>query len=536
MNIKLPRTRRRISFGSAAMLLVASALLAQLLGFLRTKLVNSNFNTPFTPPDQNAGVYFAAFNIPDFFFFTIAAGALGVAFMPYLSDRLNKGDRKGMWELSMSLLNLLGIIMLVVGVFILIFAKPLIQYIVAPGLTPDQLENAATLMRFLALNPFLFTISGILTSTQQTMGRFFFYAIAPLFYNLAIIASIYIFKDSMGIVGMGVGALAGGILQLVVVAIGTVGLGFHWRPYIIWKSQDFREMLRQLPPRSLDQGIDQVQSIVETNFASNKLLGGANAISNYNNAYILQTAPVLLIGTAISTAIFPRLNNRLSQGRPDLFRADFLRTLRLILWITMPVVVICFFARGYLARLIFSNNAPDIAVIFGFLCVAILFRTIYTLISRWFYAQKDSKTPLLVSVFTISLNLILAYVLSRPDNYGLAGLAIAQSIVAAVEVVILGVIMLVRDPKLFDAEFWSGVFRIISVTGFSLVAGYMMVSLIPLGLEDRGFVTLGAKLFAIAGVTLATHVAISGLFGLDEIRPFWGWIKRVMLRRVKVDY
>ncbi len=536
MKTKLPRTRRRISFGSAAILLVVSALVAQMLGFLRTKLVNSNFNTPFTPPDQNAGVYFAAFQIPDFFFFTIAAGALGVAFMPYLADRLNKGDRKGMWELSTSLLNLLSIIMLAVGAIIFIFAKPLIHYVVAPGLTEGQLENAANLMRFLALNPFLFTISGILTSTQQTMGRFFFYAIAPIFYNVAIIASIYIFKDNIGIVGMGIGALAGAVLQLAVVAFGTIGLGFHWRPYILWKSGDFRSMLRQLPPRSLDQGIDQLQSIVETNFASNRLLGGATAISNYNNAYILQTAPVMLIGTAISTAIFPKLNNRLSQGRPDLFRADFVRTLRLIIWITMPVVVVGFFARGYLARLIFSNNAPQIAIIFGFLCVAIFFRTVYTLISRWFYAQKDSRTPLLVSLFTISLNLVLAYILSRPSSYGVAGLALAQSIVAAVEVFILGAIMLVRDPKLFDKEFWSGIFRIVSVTGFSLVAGYITVSFVPLGVSDRGFITLGAKFCAIAGVTLATHLALSGLFGLAEARPFWNWVKRVTLRPVKVDY
>lgn len=87
--------------------------------------------------------------------------------------------------------------------------------------------------------------------------------------------------------------------------------------------------------------------MVETNLASSPALGGATAVGNYNTAYVLHTAPILLIGTAISTAVFPRLNARLSQGRPDLFRQDFLRTLRLMIWITMPVVVVSFFARGY---------------------------------------------------------------------------------------------------------------------------------------------------------------------------------------------
>ena len=185
-------------------------------------------------------------------------------------------------------------------------------------------------------------------------------------------------------------------------------------------------MLRALPPRSLDQGVDQVQSIVETNIASSRLVGGGTAIGNFNTAYILHTAPIFLIGTAISTAIFPKLNARLSQNRPDLFRQDFLRTFRLIIWVTMPIVVVGFFSRGYLARLIFSKNSTEIATIFGFLCVAILFRTMYTLMSRWFYAQKDTRTPLLVSILVIGLNVFLAYMMAGPWGYGVYGLAIAH--------------------------------------------------------------------------------------------------------------
>ena len=520
---------RRVSLGNVAALLIVSALSGQILGFLRTKLVNANFLA--TGP-HSTDAYFAAFNIPDFFFFTLAAGALGVAFMPVLADHLHNGDRKGVWELSNSLLNLLAIVMAVVGVIIFVFAKPLIHHVVAPHLGPTQLDNAATIMRWLAFNPLLFTISGILTSVQQTFGRFFFYAIAPLFYNLTIILSIFVFKHNIGLVGLGIGAFIGAVLQLLIVVCGLVRTNFHWRPKILWHSADFRLILRNLPPRSLDQGIDQLESIVETRFASNL---GSGAVTFYNNAYILQTAPILLIGTAISTAAFPRLNARLSQGRPDLFRKDFLRILRAMIWITTPVVVICFFARGYLSRLIYTQGNNEISLIFGFLTAAIFFRVIYTIISRWFYAQKDTKTPLFVSIFTISLNIFLAYHLSRPSAYGVAGLAIAQSIVAAVEVFILGTIMLIRDHGLFNAVFWGGVMRIISVTGFSVVAAFIMVSLYPLGAADRG-ITLGVKLALIAGVTLLVHVGISTLFGLEEVRPFLYRLRKLVLKPVKVEY
>ena len=536
MQLKIPRTSKHISLGSVAILLVGSSLLAQVLGFLRTKLVNANF-LPTGPHSTDS--YFAAFTIPDFFFFTIAAGALGVAFMPVLADYIARGDRKAMWRLVSSLLNFMIVLMLGVAVIIFVFAEPIMRQLVRP----EQLHDAVVIMRFLSLNPLLFTISGILTATQQAMGRFFFYATAPLLYNGSIIAATLIFSTAeghgggpggVGIIGLGIGALVGAILQLLVVLVGTIGTGYRWTPDIVWKNKDFRQVLRNLPPRSIDQGIDQLNSIVETRFARDT--GVPGAISYYSNAYTLLLAPVLLIGTAISTAVFPRLNNRLSQGRPDLFRQDFLRYMRLIIWIALPVVVVCFFGRGYLARLIFTRSSGEIAAIFGFMVVAILFRIIYALVSRWFYAQKDTRTPLYVSVFTITLNIVLAYSLTRPGGYGLAGLAIAQSVVAAVEVVILGIIMLVRDPRLFDRQFWSGVYRTISVTGFSLVAGYIAVGFLPLGAEDRGIVTLGAKFMVIAVATIATHFAVSGLFDLEEVRPFWSWIRRVALRPVKVDY
>jgi putative peptidoglycan lipid II flippase len=246
-------------------------------------------------------------------------------------------------------------------------------------------------------------------------------------------------------------------------------------------------------------------------------------------------APILLVGTAISTAAFPRLNERLSQGRPDLFKKDFLHVLRAMIWIILPIVVISFFGRGYLARLIFKRGAPDIAIIFGFLTGAILFRTLYTLISRYFYSQKDTLTPLIVSLFTIALNIYLAFHLARPNAYSITGLAMAQSIVAAVEVLILVGIMFKRDPHLFNRQFWSGILRILSVTGFTIVTAYIMVKLLPLQLTDRGFTTLGSKLLLITIPTLVVHVGFSYLFELEEVRPVLTRLKQIILKPVKIQ-
>src|SRR5204863_3624888 len=99
--------------------------------------------------------------------------------------------------------------------------------------------------------------------------------------------------------------------------------------------------------------------------------------------------PVTLFGTAIATAAFPQLAERLAQNRPDLFHKDFFKVLQLMIWVAMPITVVAYFARGYLARLLFSTAAPQVSLIFGYLAAAIFFRIIYTIVSRYFYAQKD---------------------------------------------------------------------------------------------------------------------------------------------------
>jgi hypothetical protein len=126
-------------------------------------------------------------------------------------------------------------------------------------------------------------------------------------------------------------------------------------------------------------------------------------------------------------------------------------------------------------------------------------------------------------------------ILARPSAYGIAGLAIAQSIVGMAEVVILLTIMAIRDNKLFDRAFLGGCARIVSVSGFSLMAGYIMLSFLPLGAADRGFITLGGKVLVISAVIFGTHVAVSYLFGVEEVRPLLDRVKRIIVKPVQVE-
>jgi len=528
MNKLFSTANKRVSFGGAATLLIATALVGQILGFLRNRLVSTNF-TSIDPGSSDA--FFAAFQIPDFFYYTIAAGALGVAFMPFIADKIAANDKKGVWNLTNGLLNVMAVAMGIVSIFLFVFARPLIHTL-APNLPEDHLREAVTIMRIISFNPLLFSISGILTSLQQSFGRFFFYATAPLIYNTCIIASIFLFRNNIGIVGLGIGALVGAVLQLSFVTMGLFGLGYSYRPKIHWRQHGFRDMLRQIPARSLDQGIDQINSVVETNRAQTL---GVGSVSYYNFATTLHNVPIMLIGTSIATAAFPRLVERLAQNRKDLFHKEFGEILRMMLWVSVPVLVLGYFCRGYLARLIFGDVSREVALIFGFLTMAILFRIIYSMFSRWFYAQKDTKTPLYVSIFAIALNIFLAFNLSRESSYGITGLALAQSFVAMAEVVVLGVIMLIRDKQVFNKDLMSGVGKLVSVTGFTTTTAYIMASLLPLNRDDVGFVTLVSKLTIIAIASFSVHLVVSAMLDMREAKIVFARAKQIILKPIRIQ-
>ncbi len=525
MNRILRRANVKLSLGNAAFLLASSSFLGVILGVIRTKAINSNFN------NFMSGAYFAAFKIPDLIYIAFASGAISVAFMPVLTDKLGKGNRKGAWQLTSYVLNAMALVTFVMSLLLIIFARPLLEHVIAPGFSPERLDVATSVMRLVAINPLVFSIVSVLASVQQAMGRFFFFAIAPLFYNISIIASIYIFQDNIGIVGLGVGVAIGSLLNLAVVSLGMIGLNFKHSLRINLRDKSLRQVMTAVPPRSINQGITQINTIAETRFASRISI---SAVTNFENALVLHNAPVRLIGVAISTAAFPRFTERLSQGRPDLFRKEFMGVLKAMIWIAVPVVAASYFGRDYLARIIFSNDNREIAIIFGFLSISMFFRTIYSVITRYFYAQKDTKTPLYVSLFTIAFNVYLAYRLSRADAYGVSGLAIAASTTAALEVMTLLFIMKKRDHKMFDLDFFKGLMSILATAAFVSVGAFFFSIFLPLKPTDVS-VILYVKISIIGLLTIALHIFVSWILGVEESKPVTAKIKKIILRPVKIN-
>ena len=531
----------KLSVKSAAIVLASSTLVSALLGLFRDRLLNSYYLGTY-PTGIDA--YTAAFTIPDFMFFILTSGALSVSFIPVFNQRLASGNKKSAWELSSSLLNLLAILTLITSVLIMIFADPLIRYIVSPGLDESGMILAINMTRVIAVNPFLFSIATVLTSIQQAVGRFVFYAVAPAIYNVGIIVGITWFTGGInifgiqifegGIMGVALGVILGAILQLIVALVGLFGLGMDYNFKINWKNQGFRAILRLLPARSLDQGIDYVNGIVNTNLSSRM---GVGAVRSFNQASALHQMPVNLIGVAISTAFFPKLTEELGNGDKKEFNDTFRQALRTITWISLPVAIIAFFGRGYVTSFIsnIGNNDSNgtIASILGTLCLAIFARSVFHIASRGFYAHQDTKTPFVVSIFAIGLTIILSvwfYLL----NWGVDGLGLAQSLGAIVEIIILMYILQKRSHKdLLDKAFWKAMARMAFATIITGCVAFSMTKFIPLMATDNSLVITIPKFLLISVISVAAYLVSSYFLDLKEAKPIFQYFKKILFRNVK---
>ena len=309
-----------------------------------------------------------------------------------------------------------------------------------------------------------------------------------------------------------------------------IGFGFDYHFKIYGRNKGFRKVLSLLPARSLDQGIDYLNNIVEMNLASRMASGTARL---YNQVLTLHMVPINLIGVAISTAAFPKMTERLSQGRPDLFRSELQSVLRVIIWLALPVSVITFFARGYLVSFLFNGGNALAANLLGVMVVAILFRTIYHIAARSFYAQQDTKTPLYISLVSISLNIALAVWMTMYLNMGPYGLALAQSIVAFVEVMILFAVMSRRIPKLFDAVFIHAIARMVSATGFMAIVSYFSVATLQLAITDQSFLATFPKFALITIISFGAYLWFSSILKLEEPRPVIKTMSKLLFGRVR---
>lgn len=431
--------------------------LEKFLGFLRQLVIARQFGLS---PELDA--FNAANNLPDFIFTIISGGALAVAFIPVLSEYLEKKGRPAAWELFSQVANLFFLFTAILSIAIALSAEEIVRSRIGivPGFDAEQQILVVDLMRLNLIATLMFSISGLVMAGLQANQHFLLPAIAPSMYDLGMFFGVLILAPSngyrlggftlpafgLGVYGLAYGVIIGAILFLGIQIPGLIRYRFRWTPVIRLSHPGVRHVLALLRPRVVTIFFIQlVLQWVPDNIASHLPVGSVTALVF---GWLIMQLPETLIGTAIGTALLPTLSEYVVRQEKNIYYRSLNHALRGILALTLPCTVLLLIGiRPLISVFGFDAAGTDLVVwtARAFL-VGLAGHSLLEIAARAFYAQQDARTPLLASMLMAITFIISAFLLSR--LFGAAGIGLANSFAFTGEALFLLFLLNRRFPGL----------------------------------------------------------------------------------------
>ncbi len=473
------------TINSAALILFLSALGSRVLGLLRDGLLAGYFGG-----GRELDIYFAAFRIPDFLYNIFIGGGVALVFLP-LFARHYAQDKEKAWEISNLILNIFLTFLFFCAVLSFLLA-PYLSKLVAPGFNQPERSLLISLMRILLLSPIFFGAASLFGSIVQYFNRFLVYAIAPLIYNLSIILSIIFFSKRFGVIGVSWGVIIGAFLYFLLQFVTAKMCGFRWKGIFNFRSQIIKKTILLIIPRMIASAAQQINLIVVTAIASTLSEGSIAVFSFANN---LQYIPIGLIGTPFALAAFPTFSKLVSSNNYYDFKEKLRNTISKILFFVVPLSVILFILRAQIVRLVLGTLGAQrfdwvatrlTAASLGAFCFGIFAVSLIPLLARAFFSLQDTKTPAIVSVVTVIINISLAFLFI----YFIQNIAVAREMFV----------------KIFDLEGIENIAVVGLPMAFSLAAIFQAFSLIFLLVKKIGDFGLQKIIASIERITFASFL------------------------------
>jgi putative peptidoglycan lipid II flippase len=488
----------------AGMIVSGAFLASRILGWVRVVVIGNVFGGESAQLDA----FYAAFRIPDLMYQLVAAGALSAALIPMLAELFAADGRDRAWRLVSTIVNLMLIVLAILGALVVITAPWLVETVIAPGFDEPTQALTVDLTRIMVLSATFLALSAAASGVLNARGRFAAAAVAPLGYNLAIIASALLLAPSMGAIGLAIGVVVGAIIHLVVQLPAVRRLGYRWVPRVDMADPVTKRTLALMAPRAIGLGASQITFVVVTALATNL---GVGAVTAFTIAFTLLQIPIGVIGVPLGIVLFPTLSREVALGNLAEFRTLLVGALRVIVFVMIPVAGLVATLPTELVALLFPRFSPSAVSLTAATLLAFSFglvaHALIAVLARSFYARQDTVTPVIAAVLAVLVNTILATILITP--LGLPGIGLAIAIAAWLEAATLAIFLWRRVPGLdFLAVGWVGLRTFAATAIASLVALFVHAAWID-ATEPAATTGLAAAPWLI--VTIALVGAVFGL-------------------------
>jgi len=411
------------SIVSAAFLISMMGLFSRLMGLIRDRVLASKFGA-----GDFLDAYYAAFKIPDLIFNLLVVGALSAAFVPVFTGLIASDKKKEAWSLVGKIVALASLVLILAGFLLFIFASTLVSTLTF-GFSLEKKDLTTGLTRIMLLSPVILGISGIMGGVLNSFKKFFFYSLAPIFYNLGIIIGAVFFVRFWGELGLAYGVILGAFFHLLIQLPEVKRCGWDGKLIFNFHDQNLKRVLLLMLPRTMGLAITQVSFLIVTILAST-LQSGSLAVFNFANN--IQSVPLGMFGIAFAVAAFPTLSCNWAKKQKQEFSRVFSKTFINILLFAIPFSVIFIVLRAQLVRVILGSGKFDWAdtiltfQALGIFALSLFAQCLIPLLARSFYAIGNTKTPFFIGIFSELVNLILALFLIK--EFQLLGLVWAFSV------------------------------------------------------------------------------------------------------------
>ena len=494
---------------------------SRILGVVREQVLAALFGA-----GNAMDAYNVAFRIPNLVRDLFAEGAMSSAFVPTFTRHLTREGKASAWRLANSVINGLIVITVLLVSLGIVFAEPLVDLFAgAYRNVPGKFELTVLLTRMML--PFLtfVAVAAAFMGMLNSLHRFFIPALSPAMFNVATIVCAVVLVPLMpglglpAVAAIAIGTIVGGIGQLAVQWPSLRRAGFAYRPVLDWRDAGLRRVLVLMGPGTIGLAATQVNVLVNTVLATTQ---GTGAVSWLNYAFRLMYLPIGLFGVSIATATLPAVSRFVAQRDEPAVRKTIADGLSLMLMLNVPATAGLAVLAIPIVRLIFERGAftpadtASTAAALQCYAIGLVGYSVARIASPVFYALGQNRIPVLVSVATVLVNVLLNVGLVRVMGY--RGLALGTSIAALFNATLLMFFLNRRLKGLESERVLGSLLRIAIATGLMSVAAMGADRVTGVWWPGPGLALQVICLAATIGVALGVLAGAAYVLRIKEFR------------------
>ena len=487
---------------------------AKFMGLLRETLIASVYGQGYASDVLNTST-----QIPLLFFDMTLGVAILSTFVPVFNKFLECDGRERALSFANTFMTVVTAFAAVSAALGMIFAKPLVHLMV-PGYDAAKVAETAQLLRILfpsiIFTAAAYTAVGIL----QSFGEFNIPSIISVVSNLIMILYLLLAGNRFGLVGVIVSMVAAWASQLIVQLPKLRKFGFRFRPQLNFRDEGIAEAARLAVPVLISSWVQPLCVVINMAFGSAMGDGAVSGLNWANKIYIIIVG---VFAYAITNFIFPRLS-RQSAGEDN---GAFAETTRISVgWVI--------FIIGYVSAMFIALNRPVIKVVFergeftaentALTAGALMFYSfgmvgyaICEILNKSFYAIRDGKTPMYVSIFGVVVNLVSAFIFVRLCRLEVRGLALASAVSSLAMAAVLLIMINKRKKNVITAHFAVNFAKVLVCGAASAALAFYIYGAVS-GLGGDGTAAALLKLCISALPALLVYVILGFILKIDEIK------------------